>query len=123
MRPLVLQAHTRPLTRVLYTREGDILYTAGRDKVINCFYEQSGERIGTFEGHNGAVLDICVDEKTEKLVSGSAGKFRHEGEVTEKKRRGRVIWRDVNECGWHCDEEKAAGSMNIIQQRPNSKCC
>ena len=59
MRPLIIQGHERPLTMVKYNREGDLLFTAAKDHRPCMWYADNGERIGTFDGHNGTVW--CID--------------------------------------------------------------
>lgn len=72
MRPLLLKGHERPLTRVKYNREGDLLFTTAMDKNPTVWRASNGERIGTYRGHNGAVRDIDVTYNSERVVTGSA---------------------------------------------------
>ncbi len=62
-RPLMLKGHTRPLTHVKYNREGDLLFTCAKDKLITAWYVDNGERLGTYEGHEGAVMGCDVNCK------------------------------------------------------------
>ena len=61
VRPLIIQGHERPLTMVKYNREGDLLFTAAKDHRPCMWYADNGERIGTFDGHNGTVWAIDVN--------------------------------------------------------------
>ena len=72
MRPILLKGHERPLTYIKYNREGDLLITCAKDHHPTLWYSDTGNRIGTFVGHNGAVwtADITKDSKT--LATGSA---------------------------------------------------
>eukprot|EP00736_Rhodelphis_marinus_P008456 Rmarinus@m.6153 len=72
MRPIMLQGHTRPLTFVKFNREGDLVFTAAKDKSPCVWWVDSGERIGTYDGHNGAVWCLDVNWDTTRLVTGSA---------------------------------------------------
>lgn len=72
MRPLLLKGHERPLTRVKFNREGDLLFTTAMDKAPTVWRSRTGERIGTYRGHNGAVRDIDVTYNSERVVTGSA---------------------------------------------------
>jgi translation initiation factor 3 subunit I len=72
MRPIVLHGHTRPLTELRYNREGDLLFSAARDNVVTVWYSDNGERLGTYEGHNGVVYGLDVDDTTRRLVTASA---------------------------------------------------
>jgi len=72
MLPILLQGHERSLTQIKYNREGDLLFTCSKDMVINVWYSHNGERLGTYEGHNGSVWTADVDLESRFLVSGSA---------------------------------------------------
>ena len=58
IRPIMVKGHTRPLTMVKYNREGDLLVTAAKDHRPCMWYADNGERIGTFDGHNGTVWAV-----------------------------------------------------------------
>lgn len=72
MRPLLLKGHERPLTRVKFNREGDLLFTTAMDKNPTVWRSSTGERIGTYRGHNGAVRDVDMMWNSERIVTGSA---------------------------------------------------
>uniref|UniRef100_A0A915EJ21 Serine-threonine kinase receptor-associated protein n=1 Tax=Ditylenchus dipsaci TaxID=166011 RepID=A0A915EJ21_9BILA len=72
MRPLSLKGHDRPLTRVRLNRDGDLLFSASKGKAICVWYLDNGERIGTYEGHNGAIWDIDVTWDSQSLISAGA---------------------------------------------------
>ncbi|KAG8907848.1 translation initiation factor eIF3 subunit [Tulasnella sp. 403] len=80
MRPILLQGHERSLTQIKYNREGDLIFTASKDHVINVWFSHNGERLGTYSGHNGSVWSVDVDwflthvvaDKSEFMVSGAA---------------------------------------------------
>ncbi|KAF7370298.1 Eukaryotic translation initiation factor 3 subunit I [Mycena sanguinolenta] len=72
MRPIVLQGHERPLTQIKYNAEGDLLFSCSKDYVISVWSSHNGERIGTYDGHNGSIWTVDVDSKSRFLVSGSA---------------------------------------------------
>lgn len=72
MRPLLLKGHERPITRVKFNREGDLLFTTSMDKTPTVWRASNGERLGTFRGHNGAVRDIDVSYHSERVITGSA---------------------------------------------------
>jgi translation initiation factor 3 subunit I len=69
-RPLLLQGHTRAITQVKYNREGDLIFSAAKDNCPSVWFSSNGERLGTYDGHNGTVWCIDVDWKTEKFLSG-----------------------------------------------------
>ncbi|CAF0822863.1 unnamed protein product [Rotaria sp. Silwood1] len=72
MRPILLQAHERSLTKIRYNREGDLLFTSGKDKIPSVWYSINGERLGTYNGHNGTVWTIDVNWDTTSFISASA---------------------------------------------------
>lgn len=71
MKPLMLHGHERPITTIKYNREGDLIFSASKDKKPNVWYSLNGERLGTFNGHNGSVWCIDINWDTTKLMSGS----------------------------------------------------
>lgn len=80
MRPLSLKGHERALTRIRLNHDGDILFSSSKDKFICIWYVDNGERIGTYDGHSGAVWDVDVSWDTRTLVSASGDgyvKVRH----------------------------------------------
>ncbi|KAH8548323.1 WD40-repeat-containing domain protein [Umbelopsis sp. PMI_123] len=72
MRPILLQGHTRSLTQIKYNREGDILFSVSKDKVVSVWYSHNGERLGTFNGHLGAVWTVDVNSTSTMAITGSA---------------------------------------------------
>lgn len=48
MRPLALKGHERALTRIRVNREGDLLFSASKDKFPAVWYTENGERLGTY---------------------------------------------------------------------------
>jgi len=70
MRPLILQGHDRAITQVKYNREGDLIFSAAKDNKPSVWYSSNGERLGTFDGHQGAVWCIDVDWRTSRFLSG-----------------------------------------------------
>lgn len=72
MRPILLQGHERAITQIKYNREGDLIFSAAKDKLPNVWFSLNGERLGTYNGHNGAVWCIDVDWETLNFMSGSA---------------------------------------------------
>ena len=71
VRPIIIQGHTRPLTMVKYNREGDLLFTAAKDNQPSVWNADNGERIGTYNGHNGTVwcLDVNCAPRTAEHAS------------------------------------------------------
>lgn len=67
----MLQGHERSITQIKYNREGDLLFSSSKDNKPNVWFSLNGERLGTFNGHQGAVWCIDVDWTTTKFISGS----------------------------------------------------
>lgn len=71
-KPILLHGHERALTQIKYNRDGDLLFSCAKDQTPNVWYSLNGERLGTFNGHCGAVWCIDVDWQTKHLISGAA---------------------------------------------------
>jgi len=66
----MLQGHDRAITQVKYNREGDLIFSAAKDAKPSVWYSANGERLGTFNGHNGTVWCMDIDWKTQQFLSG-----------------------------------------------------
>jgi translation initiation factor 3 subunit I len=71
MIPILLQAHTRSLTKIMYNSTGDLLFSASKDSVPNVWWSHNGERLGSFHGHEGVVWSMAVSGDSQLLVTGS----------------------------------------------------
>lgn len=72
MRALMLKGHEGPITKLQYNKEGDILFScAKKDKIPCAWFTDNGERLGTYEGHEGAVWDMDVNFNTTQLITAS----------------------------------------------------
>ena len=60
-KPIILQGHERSLTQIVFNAEGDLLFSASKDVGVNVWFTSNGERLGTFNGHNGTVWTVAVD--------------------------------------------------------------
>ena len=94
--PIILKGHERPLTKVKYNADGDLIFSCAKDNTVNVWYEADGSRLGTFNQHRGTVWDIdcswdsqylltaCADAQA-RLFEATTGKFLarmpHEGTV------------------------------------------
>ena len=72
VKPIIVQGHSRPLTMVKYNREGDLLFTAAKDHRPCVWYADNGERIGTFDGHQGTVWALDVNFASTHLLTAGA---------------------------------------------------
>jgi len=71
MRLVVLSGHERKMTKVMFNRDDDLIFTAAADNVICVWDSETGERLGTYDGHTGAVFDFDLDYRTKFMISGS----------------------------------------------------
>jgi translation initiation factor 3 subunit I len=72
MRPILLQGHERSLTQIKFNKEGDLLFSCSKDHIINVWFSHNGERLGTYNGHNGTVWTTDVDSQSKYMASGAA---------------------------------------------------
>ncbi|KAI9001631.1 WD40-repeat-containing domain protein [Gaertneriomyces semiglobifer] len=72
MRPILLHGHTRSLTKIKYNRDGDLLFSTSKDNKPQVWFSHNGERLGSYDGHNGAVWDLDVNFDSTRLLTGSA---------------------------------------------------
>lgn len=72
MKPLMLHGHERAITQIKYSREGDLLFSCSKDIIPNAWYSINGERLGTFNGHTGAIWCIDVNWDTTRVATGAA---------------------------------------------------
>ena len=61
--PFFSAGHERSLTQIKFNAEGDLLFSCSKDHIINVWFSHNGERLGTYDGHNGTVWTIDVDCK------------------------------------------------------------
>jgi len=71
MKPLALHGHEKPISQLKYNREGDLLFSASKDRLINVWYATNGERLGTYAGQSGAIWCLDVDWMTQNMCSGA----------------------------------------------------
>jgi translation initiation factor 3 subunit I len=101
MRPLILHGHAKPLSTVRYNREGDLLFTSALEPKTCVWYSVNGERLGTYNGSEGATTHMDITYDTSHLLASSGaysawiwdvetGKLVHKLAVSGPARR----------CGW-----------------------
>jgi len=73
MKPILL-SHEKPITDIKFNVDGDLLFTSCKAKggSVTVWWSDNGERIGTFDGHNGAIYSVDVNRLSTRLVSGAA---------------------------------------------------
>ena len=64
---IALHGHTRAVTRVKFNKDSDLLFTTSKDSSPHVWNAETGERLGTYEGHQGMTFslrkfgfDLCV---------------------------------------------------------------
>lgn len=67
----MLHGHERSITQIKYNRDGDLLFSSAKDNHPCVWYSINGERLGTYEGHQGVVWAIDVDWETKHFMSGA----------------------------------------------------
>ena len=67
----MLHGHERSITQIKYNRHGDLLFSSAKDSHPCIWYSTNGERLGTYEGHQGVVWAIDVDWETKYFMSGA----------------------------------------------------
>jgi len=72
MRPILMAGHERALTQVKFSPDGDLIFTTAKDQIICGWYSANGERLGTYNGHVGAIWTVDVDPSCTLLASGAA---------------------------------------------------
>jgi len=70
-----LHGHERPVTFITWNREGTLLFTCGKDKIVNVWSTPEGECLGTYKGHNGAVWAAGVTSDSRWLVTCGADRL------------------------------------------------
>ena len=68
----MLQGHERSITQIKFNEEGDLLFSASKDSIPNVWYSINGERLGTYNGHQGTIWSIDVKWDSSLFCTGSA---------------------------------------------------
>ena len=71
-KPIALHGHERAITKIKYNQEGDLIFSAAKDSAPNVWYSINGERLGTYDGHVGAVWSIDCSWDSTRVVTGAA---------------------------------------------------
>mmetsp|Transcript_12824 Transcript_12824/g.17730 ORF Transcript_12824/g.17730 Transcript_12824/m.17730 type:complete len:336 (+) Transcript_12824:40-1047(+) len=72
IRPIIMKGHTRPITQVRYNYDGDLIFSSSKDKVVTCWRSDTGDRLGTYDGHKGAIYSLDVDRKSTLVATGAS---------------------------------------------------
>jgi len=71
MRPIVLKGHERSITCIKFNREGDLLFSCSKANYPCVWWSNTGERLGTYNGHNGSVWSLDVSSDSSLVLTGS----------------------------------------------------
>lgn len=71
----MLHGHERPVTYITYNRDGNLLFTCGKDKIVCVWSVPEGEHLGTYKGHSGAVWSCSVTSDSRWLVTSGADRL------------------------------------------------
>eukprot|EP00392_Amoebophrya_sp_AT5.2_P001024 g1026.t1 len=72
VKPYLLQYHSRPMTDLRFNRDGDFFISSANDGRCCLIRTETGERVGTYEGHDGAIKSCDVDAETTMVVTAGA---------------------------------------------------
>lgn len=70
-RPIALKGHERAITFLKYNEDGDLLFTCAKDGRVCVWFTHNGERLGTYDGHKGAVWSLDVTGWGCKKIDGA----------------------------------------------------
>jgi WD40 repeat protein len=62
----------RSLNQIKFNKDGDLLFSVAKDKIVCAWWSANGERLGTYQGHQGAIWTVDVSPNTVLLATGSA---------------------------------------------------
>ena len=123
MEIFALNGHTRNITKVLYNRDGDLLFSAGKDKHVVLWRVSNGEPIGTYEGHIGAINDCDVTPDTKYLATGGGDNFMYVWDVETGKKLAEAEFKtSVNSVSWSCGGKYLLGVSLEQRSYPNAVC-
>lgn len=78
MNQIVSRGHTRPLTEVSFVSDGPgrtLLVSSAHDKLPQIRNGETGDWVGSFSGHKGAVWSLKVDKLSRTLAASASGDF------------------------------------------------
>lgn len=62
--PIIIKGGSKAITRVKFNKDGDLLFVSSQDEHPIMYRAQTGELIGTYDGHSAAVWDIAPSKDT-----------------------------------------------------------
>ncbi len=76
-----LPSHTRAATAVLFSRDSDLLLSAGIDEQVHIVDAVTGELKETYAGHSRPVNCLLLTAGDRIAISGSGGRFKEKNEI------------------------------------------
>jgi len=86
----MLHGHERSITQIKYNRDGDLLFSSAKDNHPCVWFAVNGERLGTYEGHQGVVWSMDVDWETKRFMSGAGDNTLQIWDVKTGKSLGKI---------------------------------
>ncbi|EUB57666.1 Eukaryotic translation initiation factor 3 subunit I [Echinococcus granulosus] len=121
--PICLRGHERAITRIIYNKEGDLIFTAGKNPSPNVWFSRNGERLGTFNGHAGVVWCLDVDWTSTHLISGSGDATVRLWDVSNGKELNRISRpSSVRACGFSYSGHLFFFVADVFKQNPAEVC-
>lgn len=68
----VLRHHKRPITVLKFNRDGDLLFSGSKEPDPAVWRVSTGERLGVYTGHTGAIYSLDVNADSTRVVTGEA---------------------------------------------------
>ena len=59
MTSLQVKGHERPIAKIKFDDNGDVLFSLSKDKRITLWHIENGEKIGTYHGHKENYMGYC----------------------------------------------------------------
>eukprot|EP01083_Nonionella_stella_P008197 23623_1 len=120
MRLIVLSGHERKMTKVMFNRDDDLVFTAAADNIICVWDSETGERLGTYDGHTGAVFDFDVDYRSQYLLTGSGDSSVRLWEVsTGKTKQTFSTPVRITSVQWACGDKLFLASSPQFMKTPS----
>mmetsp|Transcript_10535 Transcript_10535/g.23940 ORF Transcript_10535/g.23940 Transcript_10535/m.23940 type:complete len:556 (-) Transcript_10535:94-1761(-) len=111
----MLHGHSRPVTCITWNKDGNLLFTCGKDKLVCVWSFPDGECLGKYTGHSGAVWSCSITADSRWLVSGGADNQVIVWEARMSRELARVELPGVVRC-----VEWAGGSRDPSEEEPVS---
>ena len=72
LKTIKLSAHIRAITNIKFNKSGDLLVTTAKDTTPMLWDTTTGQRLGTYEGHEGSIWSCDINSDSTLLITGSS---------------------------------------------------